>query len=119
MKTDRELLELAAKSMGFKDFSFADMRGWGEARYGLSEGICTDALDDYWNPLVDGNAALNLAVVHGIEVSFHHHLGQALAVVPGYSRGRGEYWHSGAPMEATRRAIVHAAAAIQLAKEAP
>ncbi|TDS82612.1 hypothetical protein [Comamonas sp. JUb58] len=116
--TDRELLEAAAKSMGFKDFSFTDMRGWGEARYGLSEGICADELDDYWNPLVDGNAALNLAVVHGMEVSFHHGLGQALAVVPGHSRGRGEYWQAGKPMEATRRAIVRAAAAIQQAKEA-
>lgn len=95
--TDREMLGLAAKSMGYVDIS---------------------NLEDYWNPLKDSAAALKLAVVHGIEVSYHSDVEQALAVVPGNSRGRGEYWQSGRPMEATRRAIVRAAAAIQKAREA-
>lgn len=117
MKTNRELLDLAAKAAGY-DISHP----WNAERLLLNppvDALCIDGVSTGWNPLKNDGDALRLAVTLGIETSYHHEKGLALAVVPGLSRGRGEYWHSGPPMEAMRLAIVHAAAAIQLTKEAP
>lgn len=60
MSTDRELLEAAAKAAGYDQAKWVDMTGWGEVRHGFSAAIWTG--DDYWNPLEDSAAALELAV---------------------------------------------------------
>ncbi|UBB15467.1 hypothetical protein [Comamonas odontotermitis] len=113
--TERELLDLAAKAAGI-EITWEHGQDFPE-RVELFRGHLANY--EPWNPLTDDGDALRLVVTLGIEVSYHHDKCQSLAVVPGTSRGRGEYWHSGEPMEATRRAIVHAAAAIHLAKEPP
>lgn len=122
--TDREMLELAAKSMGFK------FRTLGENYFGElnrnrvlilveeDQQGCAFAIVGNWMPLDDLAEAMRIAIKLGIEVSYQHDVNQALAVVHGQSRGRGEFWESGEPEAATCRAIVRAAAAIQQAREA-
>ena len=97
MKTDRELLELAARAAGI---------AWvGHTAKGLAQrknGACTVLP---WEPLTDDGDALRLAMKLGFTVE------------------PGKCWHSpygpafgedvlGGEMKATRRAIVRAAAAI-------
>lgn len=105
MNTDRELLELAAKAAGIeihhwsdacRAFMCADVKG-GDPAYG-------------WNPLTDDGDALRLAVRLCMSVHTLHATG-ATVVYYGDT-----LQHScserGEPLEATRRAIVRAAAAI-------
>lgn len=113
MKTERELLELAAKAGGY------DVREDCSGVLRLPSPKGRAYLGPFWNPPNDSNQALRLAVDLGIEVCFHHNLGKASAVLPGSARGCGEFWESGEPMTATCLAITKAAAAIQEAKEAP
>lgn len=112
-KSDRELLELAAKA--------AELHlTWGEKyKIGDDEVDCTDmpyAVSDspdeapaYWNPLEDDGDALRLAVKLGCSVDIgpdHVYVYDAAS--------RHELWEATAqdPYTATRRAIVRAAAAI-------
>lgn len=70
MSTEREMLEAAARAMGWEGAEYQDMRGWGEVRYGLSEAIWSEENDGYWNPRVSGEdsqmlaAALRISVEH-------------------------------------------------------
>lgn len=94
MKTDRELLEAAARAAGLNpDYWPRELVYW------------------RWNPLNDNGDALRLAVTLGIEVGNYHQCGRALAYHGG-TRGSGEFWEEGEPLSATRRAIVRAAASM-------
>ena len=107
MKTDRELLEAAAKAAGVD----------GECR---TENLCHDGdwgdmtviflADDegWWGPLHDDGDALRLAVKLGM--SMDTALGQSLAIALG--GGECVERHADDPYAATRRAIVCAAAAM-------
>jgi hypothetical protein len=110
MKTDRELLELAAKAAGL---TLQDDRERG----------LTASADGYWwpkwNPLERDGDAFRLAVKLGLEVS-HNSFGKV--IVDRYTLPK---WmqvvvsHGNDPYMATRRAIVRAAAAMQEANEQP
>lgn len=97
MKTDRELLELAARAAGIarSQWDYDWLRGLGHM-------VCRS---DMWNPLTDDGDALRLAMKLGFTVE------------PGkcwqspYGPAFGEDVLDG-EMKATRRAIVRAAAAI-------
>ena len=99
MKTHRELLELAAKAAGVS--FFVD---------GL--GRCMEMHDNLmpcpWNPLTDDGDALRLAVKLGIDIDFYRRTVGAWRIDIGSIT---EPYHECAS-QATRRAIVRAAAAI-------
>jgi len=107
MKTDRELLELAAKAAGIKKPVLQDMRGWGEARYGLSEAIYDEEREEYWNPLAEDGDALRLAVKLGMCLDLQGARSIATTCGDGWQQP-----HYNDQYEATRRAIVRAAADI-------
>ena len=103
MKTDRELLELAAKAAGYPvDCAFDD----NPLIFGVDAG--PDGPRE-WNPLTDDGDSLRLAVDLGIDVSFFEgsvdvdHESFTLARSMPYGNDK----HA-----ATRRAITRAAAAI-------
>ena len=96
--TDRELLERAAKAAGIVG---TYMEVWGDT------GIAPDRPDGgLWNPLTDDGDALRLAV----RLNFLIHYS------PEFERHMGEWSlqeiYDADPNDCTRRAIVHAAAAI-------
>jgi hypothetical protein len=112
MKTDRELIELAAKAAGvplkwpFDPATYARVDGVPPRR--------TDTWEN-WNPITTDGDALRLAVKLGL------HISQQLSYVtvcqphgPAATRGLGWAVPYGAAdaYAATRRAIVHAAAAM-------
>ncbi len=92
--TDRELLELAAKAanMGIP-LDIDDI------------GICFEWGEGFWNPLTDDGDALRLAVKLNISPMY----GIPSVAVCAYSRGESDATN---PYEATRLAIVRAAAEI-------
>jgi len=105
MKTDRELLELAAKAAGL-DYRFNDSTSaqphWVRSLTGYTA----------WNPLTDGDDALRLAVKLEIRYSVSNG-----ATWVEWSTGKTSSFlhhepHGGDPSAATRRAIVRAAAEI-------
>jgi len=103
MKTDRGLLELAAKSAGVKGIYRSlekDFAG------NFQEGFSEHYAYRWWNPLTDDGDALRLAV----KVLNWPHGGRAFdnAVTAMYAVGQ----LPKDPYAATRRAIVRAAAAI-------
>jgi hypothetical protein len=109
MKTDRELLELAAKAAGIDQRKLP--HAW-PVRFD----------DDQWNPFIDDGDALRLAVHCGIEVSIVDDEpgrdGRDSRACAGYATAsdpRIRYVfedHRGDLFAATRRAIVRAAAEI-------
>ena len=109
MKTDRELLELAAKAAGLKVFW-----GWPSSTYqkhdrlyrSIPDLIMYDAPE--WNPLTDDGDALMLAVKLGMLVDVTAF--SVTAIVNGAISAKEK--HNGDPYSSTRRAIVRAAAAI-------
>ena len=102
MRTDRELLELAAKAAGLK----VDWRNsvnclcYSESPYNVA-----------WSPLTDDGDALRLAVALRLTIDIER---VRPCVVVGDHTGRygSQAWTSAGPLEATRRAIVRAAAKI-------
>jgi hypothetical protein len=102
MKTDKELLELAAKAAGYDTLGF-----WHEKLGYLWDG-------EVWSfdPLEDDGDALRLAVKLGLTVrmSKHKHATEVWGVDEWGTIGYQE--HKGDPSKATRRAIVRAAAEI-------
>lgn len=100
MKTDRELLELAAKAAGIMPTTNCN----GDLAWttGLGSG-CFE-----WNPLTDDGDALRLAVKLGILVDVTRFATTAIANGSISATEK----HNGDPYVATRRAIVRAAAAI-------
>jgi hypothetical protein len=87
-ETDRELLELAAKAAGIENYTMS-----GHAVF-VETGAKRGASGYYWNPLTDDGSALRLAVLLGLN---------------GYRVSPDEAFD---PFDATRRAIVRAAAEI-------
>lgn len=104
-KTDRELLELAAKAAGLRfAINGDDLPGYiavnsDDWRHGWT----------YWNPLVDNGDALRLAVKLDINLSFSRKYVTACA---DSHAGVGVSQYEKDRNVATRSAIVHAAAAI-------
>jgi len=100
--TDRELLEAAAKAVGYEATPHPE-------RDGLLLSQQDEATWWHWNPLADDGDALRLAVKLDILVA--PAMGVTLA---GPEMGKGEVMelHGSDPYAATRRAIVRAAAAM-------
>ena len=109
MKTDRELLELAAKAAGYSVIRVSDD----------GEALLLDGRQQPWNPLADDAQALRLAVKLQLTICNEHlQAGQAYCIrgdedFPNeYSQGDGSAGVTPDDYAATRRAIVRAAAAI-------
>lgn len=105
MSTDRELLELAAKAAGYTNFEW-------EFDVSLPRIYNPSGFMTGWNPLTDDGDALRLAAKLEIDIEFHVNV-EAIAWC---RMANGEQRHvtkeHGLSMEATRRAIVRAAAEI-------
>ena len=101
MKTDRELLEMAAKAAGLH------VKGWVGDRMVFFNPI-TGSAEEHWNPLTDDGDALRLAVKLNINIT--HSAFGVDATMTG-SAISFEGWGADR-LSATRRAIVRAAAAI-------
>ena len=109
MKTDRELLELAAKAAGLR-IDKSPYSGGGAGNNGFD--LLGNAMLDWhnnvrWNPLTDDGDALRLAVKLRMDVVF----GANYAIVNGDVQDP-TVNNAGDPYAATRRAIVRAAAEI-------
>jgi hypothetical protein len=109
--TDRELLELAAKAAGIDGQYRAQYAG--DQEYGAfwNSGAC-------WNPLTDDGDALRLAVKLGLLIDTHdsiylqEHSSYASGVTVSFAGIFIEELLDLDPYDATRRAIVRAAAEI-------
>jgi hypothetical protein len=107
MRTDRELLELAAKAAGI-EINLARTKERDEAGYG-QHGLWT-MTTTHWNPLTDDGDALRLAVTLRLSI-IHSTGGPAMVMSPDCAVSSNE--SAGADEAAiTRRAIVRAAAEI-------
>ena len=114
MKTDRELLELAARAAGYEGSWRKHWRS-GTASYMLfayPERFVVGRKE--WNPIEDDGDALRLAVLIGIGTMHHQGWGQ---VFHPYIQERIDFEYGSDEFAATRRAIVRSAAEIQLQKE--
>lgn len=107
--TDQQLLELAAKAVGYEKIEYHNLKGsMLDIRYGRDEAIWNG--EDYWNPLVDDCEALRLAVKLGLRIEINTQvLGDTLVISEFCADVE---CHNGDPYAATRRAITRAAAAI-------
>lgn len=103
MKTDRELLELAAKAVGLSGYINEWING--------PEFIIPGENPVVWNPVRDDGDAFRLAVQLGLWV----HIGKYHTAIEGTHIE--ETARRGDSLAATRRAIVRAAAEIQLQRE--
>jgi hypothetical protein len=103
-RTDKELLELAAKAAGinahYVNASFPYMT--------YAQGSAGSYRKVVWNPLTDDGDALRLAVKLNALVDINN--GKTACVLPGPETDSVQ--HDSDPYEATRRAIVRAAAEI-------
>ena len=116
MKTDRELLELAAKAAGI-EYTIEDSDYYISHKFfGLwlvKHHEPSEYEKRYWNPLTDDGEALRLAVKLGLVVEIGYAARGFLVV-----RTNTDNWQEfrepwgNCPYAATRRAIVRAAAAI-------
>jgi len=120
---DRTLLELAAKAAGIHiDKSTTNGGGMGNTGFDLMGNVKTDCHNGTtWNPLTDDGDALRLAVKLNMDVDIDR---RDITVLWAEDDGavyeikeRGEK-SGGDPLAATRRAIVRAAAEIELSKSA-
>ena len=108
--TDRELLELAAKAAGLKNWFFYEMHPEdGAPRH--SFGLRLHLGESRWNPLTDGGDALRLAVKLGIDVMHTNIHSPQVHAMADYDVACIEDSATD-PYAATRRAIVRAAAEI-------
>lgn len=103
MKTDRELLELAAKASGMRISNRLSDNG-------LMVRTDTRNSPHKWNPLTDDGDAFRLAVKLKMDVTFHAI--DVFAFPQDGSAGCSELINVDDPLAATRRAIVRAAAQI-------
>lgn len=109
-KTDRQLLELAGKAAKL-DLDWS--------RYDEDYGIAFRGLAKFWNPLRDGNDALDLAVLLNLDILQDPYNSrtngvEVIANEPVDAESRAWAWEVRAPdpAAATRRAIVRCAAHI-------
>ena len=115
MKTDKELLELAAKAAGYAVYKYIESYDdyyW----HGPINGLQIQGSEvPVWNPLTDDGDALRLAVRLNLLVDF-----QSRAAMPCDKPGKDADWCGGEHNEDAaadcRRAIVRAAAAIGATK---
>ena len=105
MKTDRELLELAAKAVGLSGYINEWING--------PEFIIPGENPVVWNPVRDDGDALRLVVKLKLEVGVWF---ETTRVESDEAESMVEK-HGSDPYAATRRAIVRAAAEIQLQRE--
>ena len=112
-QTDKELIELAAKAAGFegewqRDTNFVQERYCFEIPYN-NQGVMTSV---EWNPLREDGDALRLAVKLQLEIRF----GPGAVSVSNvcYNDPLSFVWYNGDSQKATRRAIVMAAALVDL-----
>lgn len=105
MKTDLELLKLAAKAAGYEINFEEPCNVW------YPHGFDKDGdVDEWWNPLFDDGQALRLAVKLDMLIDFSADEGWIDIMGPlGTERIKEAYGSD--PMAATRRAITMAAAA--------
>ena len=111
MRTDRELLELAAKAAGIECWHQAGLQYFGPRTRPTN-----------WNPLVDDGDALRLAVKLGFWITLDTETEMTVDVIkatrgpngkrPTHHTERFKYPQYGDAYAATRRAIVRAAAEI-------
>lgn len=109
MRTDRELLELAAKAAGVKIEGYMERI---DDYYSDWNGAAAFALEDggYWNPLTDDGDALRLAFKLKLNISF---IGTSVHAGWNTRDPSPDGWGNQEDGEAImRRAIVRAAAAI-------
>ena len=119
MKSDRELLELAAKAAGYK-FKWFKVKQWKEMKSKIGPyRYCTGTVEVYghhhskpWNPKVDDGDALRLSVQLDMCIEVNR-VDEVVTVTGGY---RGDYraveMFGDCMFAATRLAIVRAAASI-------
>ena len=110
--TDRELLELAAKAAGLKNYQWSEKITDYDSPHHGSPALYPSSIDgqcDSWNPLTDDGDALRLAVTLGLQVL---HFATVTTVKPLYAYWGCDERHDGDPYAATRRAIVRAAAEV-------
>ena len=110
MKTDRELLELAAKAAGY-DIDWGDWLDCGSHTLYRNK-----AANKFWNPLTDDGDAFRLSVKLSMMTARRININGefVIAEIPGRmfeAEPVAEDWYA-----ATRRAIVRAAAEIGAAK---
>jgi hypothetical protein len=115
--TDRELLEAAAKAAGYDDAEYQDGGDWMEVRYGFREAVWSKKQDDesgsgYWNPLTENSDALRLAATLRLSVHYSQYGPDLVAITSPCGIGIEQAVFNEDSMEATRRAIVRAAAEI-------
>lgn len=68
MKTDLELLKLAAKAAGYNNVDFNE---YADSTYWFPKGYEPDGdVTNWWNPLIDDGDALQLAAKLGIEYGY-------------------------------------------------
>lgn len=101
-KTDRELLEAAAKAAGI------ELRYWAESQESFNLALTEPRR--WWNPLADDGDALRLAVRLELDVYVRKEKNFCEADSPMKVTKREKYEPD--PYAATRRAIVRAAAAM-------
>jgi hypothetical protein len=102
-KTDRELLQAAAKAAGYSVARLSDD----------DSALCLVGVQQAWNPLADDGDALRLAVKLGIGVLFDLQDEKITAYQQQPHDGYNvEFAGDDGPVAATRRAIVRAAAAM-------
>lgn len=103
MKTDRELLELAARAAGYELNDFAENGAWAYQK-GSEVDFYGELPIFLWSPLTDDGDALRLAAAVATDIQF---LGDSVSVSGHYETAENDDY-----MSAVRRAIVRAAAAI-------
>lgn len=102
---DRELLEAVAKAIGMNVFD------WIPGRSGFAHG---DSITNRWNPLTDDGDALRLAVNRGFVVNVWRTAGKVFAGKEDGDGATEEFFDDASAEVATRRAIVRAAAAMDI-----
>lgn len=113
--TDRELLEMAAKAVGFK-LDKSSTNGGGSSNTGFD--MAGNAVLDWhngktWNPLTDDGDALRLAVKLNIQVTpGTYNKDEFSAFYAGVCEAHERRHYQQDELAATRRAIVRAAAEI-------
>lgn len=107
---DRALLELAAKAAGIETAFWND----GQEVHSSGEGFILPS-NRLWNPLTDDGDALRLAVKLALNIDIQHHETEVFTWDGVYLASEHVFVHPAHAYEATRLAIVTAAA--KLGKE--
>lgn len=110
MKTDRELLELAAKAAGYARLKYFDDAPYVSSLLGGED-------FEAWNPLTDDGDALRLAVKLRIDLRNFTGASNCISASSKFIDEDSDEEYDPNPYASTRRAIVRASAAIGEANE--